>query len=117
MTATITWAVESMGCYPQSEGQTDVVFNVIYTCSGVETINGVEYTFGTRGGAPVTYEAGSPYTPYDQLTQEQVLGWVFASIGEEGKAGNEAAVQAQIDAQANPPVVMPPLPWAEQPGS
>ena len=112
MTATITWAVESMDCYPQAEGQTDVVFNVIYTCTGVETINGVEYTSNTRGGAPMTYTAGSPYTPYNQLTKTQVLDWVFASIGDEGKAANEAAVQAQIDAQVSPPVVMPPLPWA-----
>ncbi len=112
MTATTTWSIKSLACYPQADGQTDVVFNVIYNCSGVQTINGTQYAASVGGSIDVAYVAGSPYTPYNQLTQTQVLDWVFASIGDEGKAANEAAVQTQIDAQANPPVVMPPLPWA-----
>jgi len=58
----------------------------------------------------VTYSAGTPYTPYAQLTQDQVLGWIWA--GGVDKAATEAAVQAQIDNLINPPVVQPPLPWS-----
>jgi hypothetical protein len=39
-----------------------------------------------------------------------VLGWVWANGVD--KDATEAAVEGQIEAQKNPPVVSPPLPWA-----
>ena len=93
-----------MDCYPQAEGETDVVFTVHWTCSGVQgDYNGSVYS--TTG---VPAPEGS-FTPYDQLTQEQVLGWVWANGVD--KAATEAAVAQQIANQINPPVVTPPLPW------
>jgi hypothetical protein len=41
---------------------------------------------------------------------DQVLGWVWANGVD--KDATEAAVEGQIEAQKNPPVVSPPLPWA-----
>jgi len=103
---TFTWTVTQLDCYPQADGQTDVVFTVHWTCSGTDgTYNGSVYST-----CNVTYVAGAPYTPYDQLTQDQVLGWIWA--GGVDKDSAEAAVQTQIDNQANPPVVSPKLPWA-----
>ena len=105
MSATITWTVTAMDCYPQEAGNTDVVFTVHWTCSGVQgDYNGSVYS--TTG---VPAPEGS-FTPYDQLTQEQVLGWVWANGVD--KTATEAAVQSQIDNQINPPVIQPPLPWA-----
>jgi hypothetical protein len=43
------------------------------------------------------------------LTQEQVLGWVWANGVD--KETVEAAVQSQLDSLVNPTVVSPPLPW------
>jgi hypothetical protein len=111
----MTWTILSMTCYPQAEGQTDVVFNVYWQCFGQEVIGtdpATSRVFSGRVGGvqPVTYTAGSPYTPYDQLTQEQVLGWIWS--GGVDKTAAEAQVQAQIDNVMNPPVITPPLPWA-----
>lgn len=106
MTTQITWTVTAMDCYPQAEGQTDVVFTVHWTCSGVDGT----YTASVYSTCPVTYTAGTPYTPYADLTQDQVLGWIWSSGVDKDSA--EAAVQSQIDAQINPPVVQPPLPWS-----
>ena len=106
MTATITWSVTAMDAYPQAEGQTDVVFTVHWTCAGVQDT----YQASVYSTCGVTYSSGTPYTPYAQLTQEQVLGWVWASGVD--KAATEAAVQQQINNQINPPVVTPKLPWA-----
>jgi hypothetical protein len=50
------------------------------------------------------------FTPYDQLTQEQVLGWCWANGVD--KTATEANVQSQIDNQISPPTIQPPLPWA-----
>jgi hypothetical protein len=55
-------------------------------------------------------QPGDPFTPYADLTQDQVLGWVWANGVD--KDATEAAVAGQIEAQINPPVIQPPLPWA-----
>ena len=108
MSITTTWVVEQMNCYPTSEGQTDVVFNVAWRANATDgTYNATAY--GTVG---VTYEAGSPYTPYTDLTQEQVIGWVQAALGQEQVAEIEAGLATQIDNQINPPIVTPALPWS-----
>jgi len=102
---TYTWTVSKLDCYPQYDNQTDVVFTVHWTCSGTDgTHTGSVYS--TCG---VTYKADTPYTPYDQLTQNQVLGWIWSSGVDKDSA--EAAVQTQIDNQISPPVVSPALPW------
>lgn len=111
MSATINWTVTAMDCYPQEAGQTDVVFVVHWTCSGTQENNGTTYNGSVYSTTAVPApEAGTPFTPYDQLTQEQVLGWVWANGVDQD--ATEAAVQQQIDNQINPPVVTPPLPWA-----
>jgi hypothetical protein len=106
------WAVNSMSCYPQAEGQTDVVFSVNFGVNKTATVNNEPYLSVASGSILVTYVAGGTYTPYDQLTQEQVIGWVQSALGETGVADYEARVDAQIDSAMNPPVVSPPLPWA-----
>jgi hypothetical protein len=50
------------------------------------------------------------FTPYASLTQEQVLGWIWANGVD--KDATEAAVAQQIENQKNPPIVAPALPWA-----
>lgn len=110
MSATITWKIVQMVAYPQFEGQTDVVFEVYWSCNGVQTANNNTYSDYVTNTAKVTYTAGSPYTPYADLTQQQVLGWVWASGVDQ--TATEAAVQQGIDLQINPPAVTPPLPWA-----
>jgi hypothetical protein len=109
MAITNTWAVSQMSAYPQADGQVDVVFNVAWTLSGTDGT----YSSSVYGSQLVTYTAGSPYTPYDQLTQDQVIGWVKDAMGTEQVASFEAIVANGIANQVNPPVVTPPLPWAE----
>jgi hypothetical protein len=104
MTA-FTWTISRLDCYPQYDNQTDVVFVAHWTCSGTDGT----YNSSVYSTCSVTYVAGTPFTPYDQLTQNQVLDWIWASGVDKDSA--EAAVQTQIDNQANPPVVSPQLPW------
>lgn len=106
----ITWDITSMDCYPKDGSKTDVVFNVHWTCSGQQTTNGVTYTGSVYSTCSLPAPTGSAFTPYNQLTEQQVLGWIWANGVD--KTATEAAVQQQINNQINPPVVTPPLPWA-----
>jgi len=51
---------------------------------------------------------GTPTTPYANLTQATVLGWIWANGVD--KEAVEASLQAQIDAQKNP-VSATGVPW------
>lgn len=102
---TFVWSIVSMPSYPQEAGESDVVFQVNWQCQAQEDA----YTALSAGSVPVTYTAGSPFTPYADLTQDQVWGWVNPQID---RTEIEANLQALIDAQKNPTVVTPPLPWS-----
>jgi len=105
MATIYTWSVTAMDCYPQSEGETDVVFTVHWTCAGTDGV----YSSSVYATCSVPAPTGS-FTPYADLTQEQVLGWIWSSGVD--KDATEAAVAQQIQNQVNPPVVTPALPWA-----
>lgn len=108
MPITNTWAVVQMDAYPEYDNEQDVVFNVHWTLTGTDgTYNGSVY-----GSQAVTLDSGATFTPYADLTEAQVIGWVQDALGEEQVAAYEANVAQQIENQINPPVVTPPLPWS-----
>jgi len=107
MTVSNTWAVAQMDAYPELDGEPDVVFTVHWTLTGTDGT----YTGSAYGSVGVTVDPDAQFTPYSDLTQEQVIGWVKAALGDEQVAFYEANVATQIANLANPPVVTPPLPW------
>ena len=59
-----------------------------------------EFSAGAYGSCGFTPDPDSEgYIPFDELTQDDVLGWVW---GVEDKAEIEAKVQAKIDEQKSP---------------
>ena len=108
MPTTYTWTIAQLDCYPEHEGKTDVVFTVHWRLDGTDG----EYTAGVYGSVGLTLDPEAPFTPYAELTKDQVIGWVKDALGADQVADYEASVAGQIDAQINPPVVTPPLPWA-----
>lgn len=107
MTTTYTWNVVQMDCYPEYEGQSDVVFTVHWTLNGVDG----EHIGSVYGSQGLTLDPDAPFVPYASLTEDKVVGWVQDAMGEETVAAHEANVDKQIADQINPPVVNPPLPW------
>lgn len=107
MAITNTWSVVQMDAYPEADGETDVVFSVHWTLTGSDgTYSGSVY--GSQG---VTTDPDAPFTPYANLTQDQVIGWVKDAMGADQVADLEANVAQQIADQITPPVVTPELPW------
>lgn len=104
---TYNWIIERLDCYPERDNQTDVVFTVHWRLNAQDG----EYNASGYGTVGLTYTPGQPFTPFAELTQPQVVGWVQAALGAEQIAQMEAALAANIAAQINPPVVSPPLPW------
>lgn len=104
----MNWSISSMDCYVQQDSLSDVVYCVHYQCTDTQTIDGKEYSGRVYSTCSLPAPEGS-FTPYDQLTQQQVLDWIWANGVD--KDATETAVNAQIQSAAHPTVVSPPLPW------
>ena len=66
------------------------------------------YQASTYGTTSYTQAEGETYTPYANLTEATVVGWVQETLG---KDTVEASLQGQIDA-LKAPVQASGLPWA-----
>ena len=105
---TLTWLIELLLVKPTEGSLTDVVITADWRCNGTdETYSGTCY-----GSCSFQPPSGS-FTPYEDLTQDQVLDWCYANGVD--KTAIEANVSLQIQNQINPPVVTLPLPWVPVP--
>ena len=101
---TIIWIIERLLCKPVEGPNTDVVITADWRCNGTQD----QYSGTCYGSASFAAPSGS-FTPYEDLTQDQVLGWCYANGVDQ--AAIEANVSLQIQNQINPPIIAPPLPW------
>ena len=113
---TILWLIERLLCKPVEGSLTDVVITADWRCNGTETTGSgdTEQTYsGTCYGSCSFAPPSGSFTPYEDLTQDQVLQWCYANGVDQ--AAIEANVTLQIENQINPPVVTLPLPWVPVP--
>jgi hypothetical protein len=103
-TISIVWIIERLLVKPTEGTHTDVVITADWRCNGSQD----QYSGTCYGSCSFQPPTGS-FTPYEDLTQDQVLGWCFANGVD--KTAIEANVSLQIENQINPPVIAPPLPW------
>lgn len=103
---TTVWTISQLDCVPQEDSLTDVVVTAHWNCTATQD----EYSSNVYGTASFTLEQGAGFTPYADLTQDQVLGWCWTNGVD--KDATEANVEAQLEAQINPPIISPALPWA-----
>jgi hypothetical protein len=101
---TLSWIIERLLVKPTEGSLTDVVITADWRCNGTQD----QYS-GTCYGSCSFQPPSGEFTPYEDLTQEQVLGWCYANGV--NQAGIEANVSLQIENQIDPPVVTLPLPW------
>jgi len=113
MATVYNWIISSMNEYPTTpDGLDDVVFVVNWRRAATEIVGDKTYYTDTFGQLNVPAPSPEDFTPYPDLTFEQVCGWV-----EEGVNTQEIdeALAAQLELVVNPPVVSLPLPWDLQP--
>ena len=108
MATTYTWTIKQM--FTLQTPDPDYVVNVLWTLTGVDG----QYTASIGGNTMFDSNQSSTFIPYQDLTQEIVIGWVQNNLGEQGIANYEANVQGQINSMITPPVSPEntPLPWA-----
>lgn len=104
---TLTWAVNNM------TRVLDDGFVIMVNWSCAASATGVQ---GAFYGGQDTY-ANNPsepgFIPYDQLTEAEVLGWVYTGLGDQ-KAEIEATLTAKVEKQLNPTTAQG-VPWPTEP--
>ena len=109
---TILWLIERLLVKPTEGSNTDVVITADWRCNGTETTGSGDteksYSGTCYGSCSFAPPTGS-FTPYEDLTQDQVLQWCYENGVD--KTAIEANVTLQIENQIDPPVVTLPLPW------
>ena len=111
MAVSYFWTINPLEAYPTASGEIDVVFTAHWQLHATETVNDVVYNAQSIGTQSLTYTSGSAFTPFEELTLEQVQGWVENAMGEEQVNSMKAGLATNIANQINPPVVTLTSPW------
>jgi len=111
MTITFTTTITSMEAYPVYQEVPLYVFRVYWNYLGSDSI----YETAMQGSTDIPASDPQSATPYADLTQEQVMGWIQEYTPAWMWAEYTDKITAWIVAQYTPAVVNPPLPWSAPP--
>jgi hypothetical protein len=111
MAVSYFWTINPLEAYPTASGESDVVFTAHWQLHATEEVDGTTYTAQSIGTQGLTYTSGSSFTPFEELTLEQVQGWVENAMGTGSVDNMKAGLATQIANQINPPVVTLQSPW------
>jgi len=94
-----TWKVEGVSAYPRLNDKDNVVYSVHWSIGAYDSITNLDLP-------------SDDFIPFDQLTEETVLGWVWAKTP---KAECEARAAKYEESLKNPPPepVAVSLPWSK----
>lgn len=110
MSDTPVWSIDQLQVKAQEGQYTDVVVIAHWRCEAThETANPLMPMVSTAIGQCEFAAPSGSFTPYSDLTQEQVLTWCWGDGVD--KDETESKVMAQLDLLVNPPLITPPLPW------
>lgn len=88
-----------MECKVEVEGLSDVVTTIHWEYNATKDIDEKTYFAESYGVTPVPMPSGNNFTPYEELTKEQVTGWIEDILD---ITAMQLALEANIELQINP---------------
>ena len=95
---TYDWNCKTVDVHPQEEGQTDVVYNVHWIVTGVDG----DYSATNIGTQVVPLSEGGAFIPFEDLTNEIIVGWTKDAMGADQVQAIEDGIASQIAEKENP---------------
>ena len=105
---TYTWTITALNSYPEYMEEQDVVFTIFATYTGTDGT----YSSDIILSQALNISNNTTFTPYSELTEQQVLGWLLAALTPQQISQMQSKITAQIIADNQPPFVQLPLPWS-----
>jgi hypothetical protein len=104
------FVISQLDSIPSIDGMDKVISTIHWRAQKqYEEDGAIVFTSDTYGALSLSSPHEASFTPYDEVTQEMVEGWLESSLDCEAI---EANLDAQIQNFLNPPIVAYPLPWA-----
>ena len=99
---TYDWNCKTVDAYVEQGGNDDVVYNVHWRVTGTKEEGEEQYTYTAIGTQTLDTSDITDFIPFDQVTNEQVVTWTQAAMGEDEVAAIEANISSAIDLEINP---------------
>lgn len=116
MAITYAWVIRHIMNYPSFSGKENVVCKIQWQYRGVDETG----TASVRGDiTDVEFQPNQPFTPFEDLTENQVLSWIIPNVAESKIAQMQSEIAEDIAhqhaiANTNTPVLAR-LPWIKGP--
>ena len=107
MSITFNWSISKMQVISKQDSKANVVVKAEWLVRAVDNNNNAaSFTSGV-----CSFSLSDTFTPFEELTEQQVLNWCFAF--ENFKTNIEAQVAEQIVRQIAQKETEPALPWVQ----
>ena len=97
---TYDWNCKTVDVYPVNEGNNNVVYNVHYRVVGEDSETAVLGDF--IGTQVLDVSDITDFTPFEDLTNDQITNWVKTTLGAEKVTQIEDSIASQIGEKENP---------------
>ena len=97
---TFNWNCRTVDVYPTDENYADVVYNVHWIVTGTSDQLDPQdnpYTATNIGTQTLSTSDITDFIPFEDLTNEEVVAWTQAAMGEEQVTQIETNIDAQIE--------------------
>ena len=105
MATTYNWNCKTVDVHPTEGEYSDVVYNVHWIVTGTSDEvddEGNPYSVTNIGTQSLSTSDITDFTPISEVTNEEVVEWTKAAMGEEQVENIEASIQKAIDLLINP---------------
>lgn len=94
------WDCKTVDVYPSQNDNADVVYNVHWGVTGED--DKTLTTSNSIGTQVLNTESITEFIPFEDLTNDQIVEWTKATMGEDQVAAIEGSIAKQIAEKENP---------------
>ena len=108
METNFQWVIAQLNCAVELEGLPNVINQIHWRYNATKVEGDKTYFAETYGASSVAQPNPQNFTPYADVTEQEVIAWLEQILPVEAM---QLSLEANIDLQINPVEVTLPLPW------
>ena len=99
------WNCKTVDCYIETQGESDVVYNVHWIVTGISDVVNPEggfYSATNIGTQVLSIDDITNFIPFDQLTNADAVAWTKTTMGVEQVLSIEENIASAVNLLINP---------------
>lgn len=102
------WIINDFSCKENVDGLQDVVSVVHWTKTATETVGDIIYSSSMSGACAIALPDAQNFIQFADIKEDDAIAWLEATLD---VATIDSALDIDLDAQKNPPLVSKKAPW------